>query len=234
MVDNTINFDVPDLSKMNWKQVFEVYDNNFKKLKGLIMEIGGMYKIEKFEGLTSKVINLENPYEVSMNQLFVFKNDVIQWKGEDYDETSETQITLKADPELTDVYHVVNVGFMKLIEKLEEIEELQKWLEDKYETVDGIISATIQADWEATEGPSMILNKPKSFPRSMIIGIESVDNTSDEEKPPSEPQKEYFASKEQVRQMIQEAIANLPALTSGPENGQFPANPKDGDVHVKY
>lgn len=41
MVENNVSFDKPDLATQTWKEVFKVYDNNFSKLKGLLMTVGG-------------------------------------------------------------------------------------------------------------------------------------------------------------------------------------------------
>lgn len=67
---------------MTWKQVFELYDNNFERIRGILSTFGSNFYTETFTNLTSDIINLESSYVPGRNSLMVFVNGVIQWEGD--------------------------------------------------------------------------------------------------------------------------------------------------------
>ena len=111
--------------KLRFVDIWRIYDYQFEVLREFMMTLGDKYVMEEFTGGTGKVLTLQNTY--ARGQLFLYKNNVIQWKEVDYVETSSRSVTLINSREYTDVIKVVIVKSQIFRENIEAyIDEIKK------------------------------------------------------------------------------------------------------------
>ena len=111
--------------KLRFVDIWRIYDYQFEVLREFMMTLGDKYVMEEFTSGTGKVLTLQNTY--ASGQLFLYKNNVIQWKDVDYVETSSKSVTLLNNRESTDVIRVVIVKSQIFRENIEAyIEEIKK------------------------------------------------------------------------------------------------------------
>ena len=73
---------------MTWKEIFDLYDRNFKLLLDTLGSLNNKFVVESHTNLTSPVITLTNKYDVGSNAISVYYNGVRQWPGESFVELS--------------------------------------------------------------------------------------------------------------------------------------------------
>jgi hypothetical protein len=97
----------PVYNKQNltFNDIWKIYDGQFETLRNYLISMGDMYLIEEFTGSTSQTLELENKY--FSHQLFLFLNNVIQWRDRDYKEVSSRKVELLFDRKEDDVIQVV-------------------------------------------------------------------------------------------------------------------------------
>ena len=97
--------DVRNSQNLKFDDIWRIYDYQFNVLRDFMIHLGDKYEVEVFTGSSSKVLNLSHRY--SSKQVFVYINEVIQWKDDDYEETASNKITLLHDRKTSDVIRVV-------------------------------------------------------------------------------------------------------------------------------
>lgn len=112
MSDDILKFDdfvevAKDCRDMSFRQVWEVYDKQFKALKQAVQNMGDKFVVEEFKGDDGPELTLSHTFQ--KGHTIVYVNDVIQWKDTDYEETSNRTISLKMDLVPEDTIKVVVV-----------------------------------------------------------------------------------------------------------------------------
>lgn len=109
-------FEKPDLTKMNWKQIFDLYDSNFQKVQNYFNNLGSHLFTETFEGpMDEQKLTLSHSYTVGAEQLLVFRNNVPQWLGEGYEEINDVTILLYEKLTEGESLKVLNISFLNLM-----------------------------------------------------------------------------------------------------------------------
>lgn len=117
-------FQSVDNKGYSFSQVWKIYDAQFKQIYDFLVSLGDKYIVETIPKGTDNVINLSHAY--TSNQIFVYINEVIQWKDIDYQETTSTSITLLKPREYEDNIKVIFIKSNTLTDNLENyIKELQ-------------------------------------------------------------------------------------------------------------
>lgn len=118
-----------------FRDIFSIYDKQFQDLLNFILtQKGDIYTVEEFKDSTDKIIKLSESYQ--NGTVIVYINDIIQWKNEDYTESSDYTITLINDRNIDDVIKVVVIqsnflqsnlnSYLQVIkDKVAEVEELK-------------------------------------------------------------------------------------------------------------
>lgn len=94
-----------DKQNLTFNDIWKIYDGQFETLRRYLITMGDMYLVEEFTGSSSQLIELENRY--FSHQLFLFWNNVLQWKDKDYEEVSSKKVRLLFDRKLDDIIQVV-------------------------------------------------------------------------------------------------------------------------------
>ena len=157
--------DVRNSKGLKFDDIWRIYDNQFNVLRDFAITLGDKYDVETFTESTSREINLSHSY--SSNQIFVYINEVIQWKDKDYSETTPTRITLLHDRSYTDTVRVVIIRSNVLKTDIEEhqdkvnalYETCSKQLKDLYQSLYTEYEEHIQGLYKDLEGIySLIMN----------------------------------------------------------------------------
>lgn len=122
--------DVRNSESLRFCDIWRIYDHQFSVLRNFINTMGDKYEVEEFTNSTSKVLELSHRY--SSKQVFVYINEVIQWKDRDYEETSPNKITLLHERTTSDIIRVVIVKSNILQADITECEETLKNMLDGY------------------------------------------------------------------------------------------------------
>lgn len=102
-------FNTVNVNQMNFRQIFEIYDNQFNSLREILLKLGDKFIAQTFTGSTNQLLTLENTFDVGKGQVFVFFNGVVQWVNENYEEETNQSIRLLFDRQETDEIKVVIV-----------------------------------------------------------------------------------------------------------------------------
>lgn len=132
--------DTPILTKVEgqdytFRDIFSIYDKQFQDLLNFILtQKGDIYTVEEFKDSTDKVLRLSESYQ--NGTVVVYINDIIQWKNEDYIESTDNTVTLINERLETDIIKVVIIqsnflqnnlnSFLQVVkDKLAEMEEIK-------------------------------------------------------------------------------------------------------------
>lgn len=96
---------VHDKQNLTFNDIWKIYDGQFDLLRKYLITMGDMYLVEEFTDSSSQILELKNRY--FSHQLFLFWNNVLQWKDKDYKEISSRKVQLLFDRKLDDVIQVV-------------------------------------------------------------------------------------------------------------------------------
>lgn len=130
----------------SFKEVWDIYDEQFKVLRDIVLSLGDKYTVDNVSGSDDKVITLNTPY--NSNQVFVYCNGVLQWKDRDYRENSSTEIELLFDRKATDDIRIVtiktNVIKNDLQQYLQDINNICKNAKEQYDSARGLESRLVE------------------------------------------------------------------------------------------
>lgn len=93
---------------LTFREIWKIYDKQFEAIRQFIMGLGDRFYVESFSGSTDKTLHLKHKY--TKNQVQVYINGVIQWKDEDYIESSYNTITLLSERDKKDEIKVVIIN----------------------------------------------------------------------------------------------------------------------------
>lgn len=130
----------------SFKEVWDIYDEQFKVLRDIVLSLGDKYTVDNVSGSDDRVITLNTPY--NSNQVFVYCNGVLQWKDRDYRENSSTEIELLFDRKATDDIRIVtiktNVIKNDLQQYLQDINNICKNAKEQYDSARGLESRLVE------------------------------------------------------------------------------------------
>lgn len=130
----------------SFKEVWDIYDEQFKVLRDIVLSLGDKYTVDNVSGSDDRVITLNTPY--NSNQVFVYCNGVLQWKDRDYRENSSTEIELLFDRKATDDIRIVtiktNVIKSDLQQYLQDINSICKNAKEQYDSARGLESRLVE------------------------------------------------------------------------------------------
>jgi len=136
----------------NFKQVFQIYDNQFEILRDFLLTLGDKYIVENIEPSISSEIRLRNKY--SSGQLFLYFNNVLQWKDIDYEELSPNTLHIFFERKVTDDVKVViiksNVMQSSIDSYVQKLSNMVSTSEESYNKAQLILN-TLNEFWEALE-----------------------------------------------------------------------------------
>ena len=99
-------------SGYSFGKIWDTYDEQFRILRDAYLTLNDSFVVEEFTGIVDKVKKLKNSY--TPGQVFVYINNVIQWKDVDYEETDGNTITLLKDPVNTDKVRIITIHVNQL------------------------------------------------------------------------------------------------------------------------
>ena len=129
-----------DCKDLSFRQIWSIYDRQFNELRDAIHSLGDKIVVETFTGTGSQVLNLQHTY--IKNHCIVYLNNVIQWKGIDYEETDSRTITILHNLNSSDVVRVLIIlNDMLIAENLLNIEHIREVVN---ETIDTLVEEKLQ------------------------------------------------------------------------------------------
>lgn len=129
---------VSECKDLTFRQIWEIYDAQFNELRDAIHALGDKIVVETFTN-GEKVLNLTHKY--INNHTIVYWNDVIQWKGIDYEETDNRTITMLHNVNDKDIIKVVIIlNDMLIAENALNIEHIREVVEEE---LDGVLEEKI-------------------------------------------------------------------------------------------
>ena len=136
----------------NFKQVFQIYDKQFEILRDFIISLGDKYIVEDIEPGISSEIKLKNRY--ASGQLFLYYNNVLQWKGTDYEEVTPTSLRILFERTFTDEIKVViiksNIFQYNLDSYVKKLNDMISESKNAYDKVQ-LITNTLTEFWVSLE-----------------------------------------------------------------------------------
>lgn len=136
----------------NFKQVFQIYDRQFEVLRDFLLTLGDKYIVEEIAPGISSEIRLQNKY--ASGQLFLYLNNVLQWKGVDYEEVTPTTLHLLFERTYEDELKVVivrsNVMQSSIEAYINKLNNMIKTSNESYEKAQ-VIANTLTEFWIALE-----------------------------------------------------------------------------------
>lgn len=99
---------VHDNRELTFRDIWKIYDEQFAAIRDFLINLGDRFYVESFSGSTDKILHLKHVY--TKNQVQVYINGVIQWKNEDYIESSYNTITLLGKRSIKDDIRVVIIN----------------------------------------------------------------------------------------------------------------------------
>ena len=129
----------------NFKQVFQIYDRQFEVLRDFLLTLGDKYVVEEIAPGISSEIRLQNKY--ASGQLFLYLNNVLQWKNVDYEEVTPTTLHLLFERNYSDELKVVIIRSNVLRSSIEAyINKLNSMIDASQ-----VIANTLTEFWVALE-----------------------------------------------------------------------------------
>jgi hypothetical protein len=130
-----------DCKDLTFRQIWGIYDKQFNELRDVLLSLGDKIVVEHFTGDGSEVLHLQHKYV--KNHCIVYLNNVIQWKGVDYEETDSNTITMLQEIKDTDEIRVVIIlNDMLVSENLLNIEHIREVVN---ETIDTMVEEKLQS-----------------------------------------------------------------------------------------
>lgn len=99
---------VHDNRDLTFRDIWRIYDEQFAAIKNFLISLGDRFYVESFSGSSDKILRLKHTY--TKGQVQVYINGVIQWKNEDYIESSYNTITLLSDRNPKDDIRVIIIN----------------------------------------------------------------------------------------------------------------------------
>lgn len=114
-------------NELEFTDIWKIYDKQFEILRDYLLTLGDKYEVEQFTHISKDtLITIKKEY--SKGQLFVYVDNVIQWKDIDYEEVDSTHIkilkSIKSDAIVRVVIinsNIIQNGLQTFIDSLKEL-----------------------------------------------------------------------------------------------------------------
>ena len=116
-----------------FSQIFNIYDNQFEELRNYLLSLGDTFVIETFTN--KNVFYVETEEDFKSGSILVYKNESLQVRGTDYNDSTPNRITFTTKLVATDVVKVIIIkanilqdgfdSYLEIIEqKIAEVREI--------------------------------------------------------------------------------------------------------------
>ena len=130
--------DVRNSRGLTFKDIWSIYDEQFRQLRNAYLELGDKYYVETFQGSINK--NIETVNSFRRGELFVFKNGEALWEGDSYECVNSNNIRLLKERLKDDVIRVI-------ILKTEIISEnIERYVTEVREVSENVKNQLIEAE----------------------------------------------------------------------------------------
>lgn len=141
-------------SGYSFGKIWDTYDEQFRILRDAYLTLNDSFVVEEFTDTIDKTKRLKNSY--TPGQVFVYINNVIQWKDVDYEETDGNTITLLKDIVNTDKVRIITIHVNQLRNTDNSLINYSNLISSLSTTIDSLTNRVQQLESEVSDIKSKI------------------------------------------------------------------------------